>query len=55
MSHLWMKFMRFNKPGYSLNGGPFTRWRFRYQRALYRKRLIAGPEPIRSRSVWVNW
>ena len=47
--------MRFNKPGYPLRGGPFTKWRIRYNRSLYRKRIAAGPEPLRHRSVWSNW
>lgn len=44
-----------NRPFYSLKGGPFSRWRYSFARALYRKREEAGPEPLRHRSVWVNW
>ena len=52
---LWMKFMRLNKPGFPLKAGPFARWRIPYLKALYRKRTLVGPEPLRHRSVWSNW
>lgn len=49
------KFIQGGRKGYSLRGGPFTRWRSPLNSALYRKRLIAGPEPERPRSSWLNW
>uniref|UniRef100_A0A1I8GGL7 RRM domain-containing protein n=1 Tax=Macrostomum lignano TaxID=282301 RepID=A0A1I8GGL7_9PLAT len=31
------------------------RWRRRMREDLYRRRMLAGPEPERPRSVWSNW
>lgn len=41
--------------GFTLKGGPFAKWRYPVNRVLYKKRLVAGPEPERPRSVWQNW
>jgi hypothetical protein len=48
-------FIKTGRKGYSLRGGPFAKWRYPLARVLYRKRQAAGPEPLRSRSVWSNW
>ena len=55
MSSFYAKFIASPQKGYSLKGGPFTRWRYPLNRVLYKKRLAAGPEPERPRSVWSNW
>lgn len=49
------KYIKDGVKGYSLAGGPFSKWRYPLARVLYRKRLAAGPEPERPRSVWSNW
>jgi hypothetical protein len=55
MSSFYTKFIKESKKGYTLRGGPFAKWRYPLSRVLYRKRLAAGPEPERPRSVWSNW
>ena len=55
MSSFYHKFIKNSKKGYSLKGGPLAKWRFPLNRVLYKKRLDAGPEPERPRSVWSNW
>lgn len=52
---MYERFIKKNAKGFSLRGGPFAKWRFPLNKTLYRKRLAAGPEPERPRSVWVNW
>lgn len=49
------KFMKGAKKGYSLKGGPHAKWRMPMNKVLYQKRLDAGPEPERHRSIWSNW
>lgn len=51
----YQKFIQNGSKGYSLRGGPFAKWRYPANKVIYRKRLIAGPEPERPRSVWSNW
>ncbi len=49
------KFIKPNRMGFTLRGGPFSKWRLPLASVLYRKRIEVGPEPQRPRSVWSNW
>lgn len=49
------KFIKTGQKGFSLKGGYHAKWRLPTNYALYRKRIDAGPEPERPRSVWSNW
>lgn len=51
----YIKFMQKYAKSHTLRGGPFARWRYPLAQALYRRRIEAGPEPERPRSVWSNW
>ena len=49
------KYIKTGRKGFSLRGGPFAKWRFPLNKVLYRKKLAAGPESDRPRSIWSNW
>jgi hypothetical protein len=49
------KFIKTSQKGFTLRGGYHAKWRLPTNYALYRKRIDAGPEAERPRSVWSNW
>ena len=55
MSSYYKKFIKTARPGFSLEGGPHSKWRLPMNYDLYKKRIDAGPEPERPRSIWSNW
>ena len=55
MSTFFNKFIKGGRKGFTLKGGPFSKWRYPLSKVLYKKRLDAGPEIARPRSDWSNW
>jgi len=49
------KFIKTGQKGFSLRGGYHSKWRLPMNRVLYQKRIDAGPEAERPRSIWSNW
>jgi hypothetical protein len=51
----YSRFIETGRKGFTLKGGPFAKWRYPFNKVLYKRRLEVGPEPERPRSVWSNW